>query len=508
MKYARLNVLAAVLIVFSASALSAEPAPGDVFREYVWSCAMGNPGCNCGGNTFRVGYQNGAQNPTTPVNFAASVDIADAIKAEVILEVSECHTYTRDLQMSVNGGPWINVTIPIPDFCDYEHFYFPVTAVPISQVKAGTNTISLKVNTSVGSPWPQLLYSGAHLRVYYDPAKKPHVTGSITSPASGSEIGKIQNIVCTPGAGAAKRVDFIGYYEGVNWEGDGRYTQWHYIYFHGVFQRHIGTDAIGPDYSISWNTEWVPNQPAPFKLAARITGADSTIYMTPAVDNLTLCRPDLNVELCKITTTPKDWVTRNGTKSESFSVAGSPLKIIGAMVYNVGWGDCSPTFSINGVSAGYLGGGGYDFNFTSVAIAAATAKTAFKTGANTLTVNAAGEHGHEVMYPGPMPVVQYSATNACSPSVVKDRIPKTPAKGHVLIHYSHDAICFSTPSNRTYDISLMRPNGTAAGTLGTRENGTSAIGFSDLANGIYLAKVKSGRTETIQRISIMHKDGR
>jgi hypothetical protein len=491
-------VLFCAIVLFTTRA-NAQPEPGDVFKEYVWSCMMGDPHCNCGGGTFRVGHNSGAQNPTAPVNFAKDVDIDGAIKAEVVLEISRCHGGTKDLKMSVNGNEWIDVTIPFPDYADYMGYYFPVTAVPIGQIKAGTNTISLRVNDCCGNPWPQLLYSGAHLRVYYNPDTKAHVGGKITSPASGAMIGESQKIVCEPGSGSVNRIEFIGHYRGVNWESDGVYTQWHHVYYHGKLNRHIGTAQSAP-YAVTWNTEWIANQPDGLKLAARVVADDGTIFMTPAV-KVGLCRTRYDVEVCQITATPKDWVTRGGGRSITFTVEGDVSKIIGAKVYSVTWGDFGPLANINGTPIGRISGGSYDFRFGILDIDEATARSAFKSGDNTLNVEGGGHHGAEIMYPGPMPVVKYEASNDCPIAVNNTWRPSRADRNFRVLH-SADAIAFIAGSSSGCEIHLVKVNGAKVAAATAGPLGTHTISASKLVNGVYLLKIREGQTETIRRISI------
>jgi hypothetical protein len=500
------NVFAILMIVSLTIAAFAQPEPGDVFKEYTWSCAVeGNPGCNCGGGTFRVGYKNGAQNPTNPVQFAKEVDIANATKAEVILEVSRCHIGTRDLQISVNGGGWIDVPLPFDTYESYSGYYFPVVPVPIGQIKEGTNTVSLKVASSGGSPWPQLLYSGAHLRVYYNPDSKAHIGGTITSPSSGDVIGAPAQIVCKPDAGSVERVEFLGHYRGVNWESDGVYTQWHHVYYHGTLSRHIGTDstADAATFSVGWDTEWIANQPNGIKLAARIVGSDGTICMTPAV-TVGICRAGYDVEVCEITECPTGWVTRGGTKSSKFTVGGDVSKIIGAQVTTVTWGDYNPEGKINGVSIGKLGGGGYTWDFDVVDVDESTAKSALKAGENTMTVAGGGHHGAEIMYPGPMPVVKFSASNDCANAIVnaKEAVRRIRANESLRVEHLRNTLSFIVLSDKPGMVSLVGLNGVeyAAGNIAPKSR--YSINTAKLAGGVYLLKIRQGAAEAVRKVSV------
>ena len=86
-----------------------------------------------------------------------------------------------------------------------------------------------------------------------------------------------------------------------------------------------------------WDTSWVPDQPRPFRLAARITDATGLIYFSKAVEGLTLQRDGLSVELCKPYDVPKKWVTRAGEHTEKFRVTGDLSKAKAAQLVWCSW---------------------------------------------------------------------------------------------------------------------------------------------------------------------------
>ncbi|MBD3393838.1 MAG: T9SS type A sorting domain-containing protein [Chitinivibrionales bacterium] len=460
------------------------PQPGDVFKEYYHSCKE-NGGCNCGGETIRLGSGYGA---VSPLSFqpTGDVDLTDATKAEIFIEITECHEGTYGLQAKINDGAWIDPELPVDNFYDMAHFWFPVFPVDLSDVQEGTNTITLQV-AGGGSPTPQMLVVGTHLRVYYDPAAKAHVDAQITAPSSGGTVGKEYDLVCS--AAGASKVEFLYNGLGVNWEGDGHFTQWHYTYFHGVFERHIGTAESGPDFTVTWNTEWVPDQTGA-QIAARVHSDDGTIYMTEAADNIQICRPDMSVEI-GIPNPMRGWVTRNsGNVTQNFTLEGDPGNVIGAMVFEKGWGDENSGMSINGTSIGNIGGGGYNFNFTELEI---TNTGVFQSGQNSIMMNGGGHHGHEADYPGMMTVVQFSASNDCpavdcrggkSNAALEDRNFRISRAADGMSVYS---VSVSSPG--AHSVSIVSPNGR---TMATRTGESpSTYHFNELANGVYFARVRS-----------------
>lgn len=341
-------------------------------------------------------------------------DLDQAIRAEVVIEKILCHDSTKGLAIEVNGHSWLRIpeaeAIPYPQW-EYQHHIYPVVPVPLASLKSGTgNQFRLRVDAEHSWKWPQNLIYGVHFRVYYDPAKKPHPTGRITSPASGTKLGRSVPLEVETAADGIQRVDFIGHYEDVNYEGDGLYTQWHYHYFHGRLLHHLGAAEAAP-YRITWDTSWVPDQKQPPALAARIVGRDGTIYLTPAVTDLSLDRGGLHVELCRPYDVPKKWVTRSGEKQEHFTVTGDLSKAVAAQLI---WSSWSPGYmrgvSINGTEVFETEGPKYAYYFHRVPL---NDLHAFKPGINTLTtgktplIDGQMVHGMEVNWPGIMVLIQY-----------------------------------------------------------------------------------------------------
>ncbi|MBM3333572.1 hypothetical protein FJY63_02820 [Candidatus Sumerlaeota bacterium] len=382
----------------------AEPAPGDVFREYIWHKETGDAG-----GSLRIGGKLGS---TSPVALDHEFDLEHATKAEVVIEKLLCHDGTKGLAIQINGHEWLPVPeaekIPEPQWA-YQHHVYPIIPVPLAWLKAGRgNEFFMRVSSEHSWNWPQNLVYGVHFRIYYDSTKKPHPTGTITSPASGATIGLSATLACQAQSpnGAIRQVDFVGNYEDVNFEGDGEYRQWHYHFFRGKITHHLGSAKTAP-YTVRWDTSWAPDQDQPMRLVARITDTAGLIYMTPVVENLKLVRPGLSVELCKPCDIPKQWVTRRGRKEEKFNIAGDLKKAVAAQLVWVSW---SPGYMngifINDKRVFDNEGPKYQYFAHRVALKDISVLT---TGANTLATGPSpkNQHGMEVNWPGIMVLIQY-----------------------------------------------------------------------------------------------------
>jgi hypothetical protein len=410
-----------IIIMFFSQSILAQPAPGDLFREYRWFYEKGDAG-----QAIRVGGKQGQFHPdrgsehgyiNAPMQLPHDLDLVEAVKAEIIVEKILCHDGTTGLAIQINNSDWFYFPeasdIPAPQ-SRYQHHTYPVIRVPVSVFKSGANnSFRLRVDPKHPWGWPQNLINGVHVRIYYNPETKPHHTGAITSPKSGDELGDTVKLsVETESAGSAiKQVDYVGLYEDVNYEGDGIYRQWHYIYFHRKLMHHIGSATKAP-FEIIWDTSWVPDQKEPLQIAARITDQTGLTYKTQAVTNLSLKRTNRSVELCKPYDIPQKWVTRSGEKTESFDVRGDLNTAVAAQLV---WSSWSPGYMngilINGTKVFDQEGPRYQTYYHRVTLKDVSM---FRSGRNILTTgktpkyNGKMVHGMEVNWPGIMVLIQYN----------------------------------------------------------------------------------------------------
>jgi hypothetical protein len=388
---------------------SGGPRPGDVFREYVWTNTRGDAGgaLRVGG---RVGYGGG------PLPLPHRFDLEHATRAEIVLEKLLCHDGTRGLSISVNSNAWLEVPevpgIPVPQW-EYMHHAYPVVAVPLAHLRAGSgNQVRLRVSDEHPWNWPQNLIYGVHFRIYYDAAKKPHPTGQLISPKPGAALGTqaVLEAQASSPNGRIQRVDFLGHYEDVNLEGDGEYSQWHSHFHRAVLTNHLGSATSAP-WRLTWETAWVPDQPAPFQLAARVTDETGLTYFTEAVGGLSFQRDGLSVELCKPYDVPKKWLTRAGEKTQKFRVTGDLSRAVAAQLVWVSW---SPGYMeglyLNDHKVLEREGPRYAYHIHRVSVpdlrALKPGENVLRTGKTPL-YDGKMVHGMELNWPGIMVLVQY-----------------------------------------------------------------------------------------------------
>jgi hypothetical protein len=397
-------MLAGVLLSLAGRA-SAQPKAGDVFREYPMATGMLRIG-----ERWEWGGKNSGRNITLAAKNRAApwaVDLTDAVRAEVQVSFDQCHGRTTGLRIAFNDNDYIPLPIPeaIPKpQANYMFWIYPTVEVPLKHLTAGRNVFKMRVKADPRPKgkggWMQNLVYAVVLRVFYEPSK-PHATGTVTSPKAGAAVGRSATLTAET-RGAVERVDFLGFYEDHDYEGNGIYRQWHYTYdLAAGIANHLGTAAKAP-YSVVWDTTWVPDQPGPMKFAARIVDEKGMIYMTPAVEGVKLVRPGHSVELCKPFDVPAGWVTRKGGKSASFNVTGDLAKATGAIVKCRVWkyeGNCA--WSVNGKKVGALrtSKGAVTVNELPVKL--------LRAGKNTAATSRYGHHGVEICFPGIVPLIRY-----------------------------------------------------------------------------------------------------
>ena len=399
---------------------TAQPQPGDVFREYVWQPGMARED----GSFLRVGgkfdyrtysdYFPASQHADGYITLPHTVDLDQATRAEVQVERVQSHEGTRGLAIEVNQGAAISFpssdSIPDPAY-DYMRHDYPIAEVPITQLTANANNaFRLQVDTVQDWGWPQHLIYGVIFRIYYD-ADKPHPTGAVTSPQAGGRLDTAVVLAATAGGPTpVRRIDYLGYYRDVNLEGDGVYRQWHYRFHHGELTDHLGS-ATAPPYRATWDTRWVPDQTEPMQLAARITDTTGLTYITEPVNELTLGRTNFSVALCPPYDQPKPWVTRSGTFTEHFRIQGDLSR---AQAYQLVWVSWSPCYA-NGIYVNehlVFANEGPCYEYMQHVLTLEDTRV-LHAGENSLTTGKTplyqGEmvHGMEVQWPGIMVKVKY-----------------------------------------------------------------------------------------------------
>jgi hypothetical protein len=393
------------------------PQPGDVYREFA---------AHQGGDAWRVtnpeaeGDRPRRHLPNPVLGFSINT-LDGAIRAEAMLDRWSGHVNTRRPQIRFNGKAWLDVPPPLvpPGPGEHEAHYFqdnPVIPVPIEYLKQGANTFEGTTSHMNPKGWGQWGLYSMILRVYYDPAKRPHPTGRIVLPREGATFGENPRVdVEASSVQGLARVDVLAWYEGYDENGDGVWLDWHGGNFQAVrggpadLREHVGTAWRAP-YQVTWDTRWVPDQqPRAVKLVARIMDSGGTWTVTRPVENLTLRRDGESVRLYRAGELPVRFGVRNRqVKSCAMAIPAEDdlSQVIEAGLHLRTWhafdGHHHP-FRLNDHSQPN-GGKNHHYDYDIHLIPPG----ALRTGENVFTISSDTEHHMlEVHWPGPALTVRY-----------------------------------------------------------------------------------------------------
>ncbi len=327
----RLFVVLIAVCVYSP--MSADPQPGDIFREYHFSDGHGIHLCTQGAVRDSVSF------------FISVDDLKGAVRAEITGLFHTGHIGTSERMISINGGRKYNLPsaeiVGERDDCYFTYIFGrPSVPVSVKDLQEGLNKLTMSVGPQVcyAFNWPCYGFHSMILRVYYDDSK-PHAVGNIEYPKSGHVITGDRLMIKTKvkaGTSAIASVDIIGYYYGYPFEGSGKYRDWHYmIDEYGRWYSFIDRGSQSP-YHETWDLSWLPDQDMPMKIMARVTGVDGISYMTPAVENIELKREGYSVTMYKTVDLPENFKVRiKETMKSSFEAIPDLSNITGAQLVSI-----------------------------------------------------------------------------------------------------------------------------------------------------------------------------
>jgi hypothetical protein len=224
-------------------------------------------------------------------------------------------------------------------------------------------------------------------------------------------------------------------------DGDGIFNEWGGDYHRTSWNdqidlnNHIGTITSAP-YSMTWNTEWVPDQPnGSISLMARIQNPNGYWYCAPVVSGLTLSRTNHSVRLFK----PKSgsvsqnfWVRNGQTKSSKVNINTlSQAKEARAYIRTWNGNENGESFytRVNGYTVPKYGRDHfYSLDMLNIPIGS------LRTGDNTITFHSETvHHGIEIMWPGPAIIVKYGSPPAppttSAPTIIQQPSSTTVTEG-------------------------------------------------------------------------------
>jgi hypothetical protein len=347
------------------------------------------------------------------VNNVQIDDLQRAVRAECCIEQWGGHAGTSNKKIRINGHEWIEIpesSLMGPDRPEsYQYMRYPVVAVPLDQLREGSNKFELSCGNQISHlihdiGWGQWGIYGVIFRIYYDP-KKPHPSGKVVDPVWMD--GRLSISLETGRAETSDRIDrveFLGFYEDCDHNGDGQYRQWHYRYRYGKLYDHLGTSISNPQ-RITIDTSWIPEQNEPMGIMSRITDYDGISSVSTVVEIPWRRRK----EKC-LMYTPRDvpacWQSRDGQRhSCTIDIPDNLSQATEARMILATWnGYEADEIGINGKKLLSRIGRNHDFALSEVDIPL----NVLQKGENEIyTYGTTPHHGIEVLWPGPVTKVRY-----------------------------------------------------------------------------------------------------
>lgn len=406
------------LFVLLAGALSAQPRPGDVFREHIWRPARWQritwPG---------VTDERAKAFLPNAVNTIELRDVKTASRVEVQLELLQSHHGTTGQAIRVNGGDWIPIPQPknIPGSLGSEAapteswltMRYPTVTIPTSALKNGANTFEFTCAPGVGLGkwWPQSLVYAAIFRVYFDeylPAPVAPFKVVDEKPSRQSTI----RITAEPTAAknrTIRRIDFFANYRGYDWRGENEYQGWHYHTAFGELRRHVGTAHAAP-WQVEWDVRWLPAQEKPIQITARVEDNTGLIRLMDPI-TLKTFRGMPNVRMFTAHKIPPHWQTRDKQRDTcTITLPPEAEKSAEAKLILATWnGAQAEEIGLNGTLLMRNIGFDHDLSYDDVTVPVA----ALKPGDNIFhTYSSTKHHGIEVLWPGAVLLVRFAPAEA------------------------------------------------------------------------------------------------
>ena len=417
----RLLVIPSCLFYLFATGLSAQPEAGDVYREFKKVPSS---------RAWRIIDPDALHSeaisllPNPTINIVIS-DLEGAVKAEVEMDRWGGHAGTRDKRFRINNNDWIGVperekTKESMGVACYQYQDNPVVPIPLEHLVEGDNTLEGLCGGQgcFSLDYGQWGWNGIIIRIYYD-SSKPHPTGQITYPQSGDTIEDypLIQVSAESANSTVKSVDVIGYYDGIDVDGDGVYKEWQRKYNNTAIKSIIGTAEESP-YELEWDTKYVPDQePGEVKLLARIQDENGYFSVTDLVDNLTLQRNSVSVQMYKARYMPANFIVSGNTSKNAYNDIDSVYSfdsITDVAVHVRSWNGLGAYFWINGNKSS-VGGQSHAFSQKTIDIS----PDFLKYGPNKIMFKSTtSAHGIEVLWPGPIIIARYNldstgATSRC-----------------------------------------------------------------------------------------------
>jgi hypothetical protein len=406
------------LAICLASAVNADPGPGDVYREYVWVAPGGQIPVYDPGAT-------GVKPEDVRQPITVNLDLKGATRAEISFEYWGGHIGTSGQLFLINGASWTQIPQPVGTPTAPERYYrcllgTPAVPIPLPELKQGDNAIRFTAGPQIAYNFNLGFYHMCAfvVRVYYSKSY-PHAAATIAYPTENSSISILQPLKVKPltGSQPITQVDYFGNYVDFNWSGDGKFREWHHWWRLGKLG-HILSSSDTTPFPGSWDNSWVPDQKDPVQIMARVEDVDGIYYNTPIVGGLHLVRKN-SVRMYKAMKIPECFASNwwFGPKQCQFKINDPLSKAASAKFVMSDWSfSHAQTITFNGHQLAKSLGIEHEYSLEQIKVPTSW----LRQGLNTFAWNnTAQNHPAEVNWPGPVLLVQYKGRLTTSQTVAQ-----------------------------------------------------------------------------------------
>ncbi len=401
------------------------------FWRYHWyerGLTNGNPGYE---SRFRVNSPEVSLHPTFGkrvearenglMQIRAEEDLFRITAAEFYAEVWGGHPGTANKRITVNGRS----TYLLPRVGTEEGhctYFYPSIPLKLGDLVNGYEAVQWAVDQGT-TFWGHTLVDNAAIRValtngHPDLEKLglASFSGRVTAELLPSGEGFKLELEC-PAEVAVRiaSVDFQGWYEGYDENGNRQRRDWHGYSKHRLPVATLGVVPAAP-FALTWDTRMLPAQhEVAVRAAVRFRADTNLVFLTAATPGLAIA-PRSDAEVTWIA--PQDlpdhfWSRANQLKICTLDLDLDPARIEAAELHLVTWtggaGTVREYFKLNGVHYPVADGARHDLVYSRLPVDPRN----LKRGQNRIELLSDTEHhGIEVIYPGPALVVRCRRANS------------------------------------------------------------------------------------------------
>lgn len=404
-----------LMFTLNAMSVNAEPQHGDVFREYHLTEGGSNGVKDMAwADEFVFISHHTGERSTQGNRCFEHIDLTHAIKAEFVASYWGGHIGSSKRRVVFNDFPGVELPLikntPTMPECYFSQQCQAACEIPLDYLKDGENDFRLEVDNQIcySFNWGWFWTNQVVLRIYYDASKVEYPYGKIIEPLSNSTITGFSRFDCKIESGNPEKVEYIGKYKDFSWGGSGEFNTWHGIFYmkDTDLQKHIGT-ASGLFPHLHWDNRWIPDQ-EDIKISARLIDKSGFIYMTDAIENITLAHQDRVMKMYTANDVPENFATQTDSAMCTIDIPDDLSKAFIAKIVlsTFSGGPVDREVYMNNIP---IVKGGWGLWHRLAFCEEYIPLKVLKQGKNEFKIKAnyPGEHAFEVNWPGPVIFIEY-----------------------------------------------------------------------------------------------------